>query len=269
MKSLFIFLYKFRAFITLVLLETICGFLIVQNSQYHRALFFNSSNATIGNILSISSNVTQYFQLRKINEQLASENAALKNELHEFESRPDSLQYDSIRGFNFIYARVVNNSVDLRNNLITINIGAVNGVKEDMGVISNGNVVGKTRYVSENYSIVTSLLHTESMIPAMIKGKVNIATAQWDGTDPYFIDLLFVPRHYEVNVGDSIMTSGYGGIFPKDIQLGTISEVNLSEDAPFFDIKVKLATDFYNLAFVEVAQDVELAEIDSLQSLTQ
>ena len=253
----------------LVLLESVCAFLIIQNSQYHRALFFNSSNTVIASLLGISTNTVQFVQLRSINETLAEENARLKNDLQAFNAIPDSLKYDSVNQFNYIKARVVNNSVDLRNNLITINVGQTNGVNKNMGVISNGKIVGKTRYVSDHYTVVTSMLHTESMIPATIKGKVNICTAQWDGTDPYFIDLLYVPRHYELAEGDSVITSGYSGIFPEKVTIGTIHSINLSEDAPFYDIKVKLATDFYQLAFVEVAESVDKREIDSLETLIQ
>ena len=269
MRSLFIFLYRFRAFITLILLESVCAFLIIQNSQYHRALFFNSSNAVIANVLGLSNNAIHFVQLRSINEELSRENVKLKNELKEFDSRPDSLQFDSTRMFNYISARVVNNSVDMRNNLITINVGKNQGVAKDMGVISSGNIVGKTRYVSDNYTIVTSLLHTESMIPATIKGKVNICTVQWDGTDPYFVDLLFVPRHYQLAKGDTVVTSGFSGVFPENILIGHIDTISLSEDAQFYDIKVALATDFYKIAYVEVTESVDRPEIDSLQTLVQ
>lgn len=269
MKSLFLFLYKFRAFISLILLESFCAFLIIQNSQYHRALFFNSSNTAIGSILSVSNNVTQYFRLIDINESLASENATLKNDFNEFSQLPDSIKFDSTRNFNYIRAKVIDNSVDLRNNIITIDVGAKDGIKKDLAVIGGGGIIGKTRYVSENYTIVTSLLHTSSMVPALVKNKVNICTVQWDGTDPYMVDLLYVPRHYSIEIGDSILTSGYSGIFPENLTIGYIHSIDLSDDAPFFNIKVKLANDFYKVAYVEVAESVQLPEIDSLQNLIQ
>ena len=269
MKSLFLFLYKFRAFISLILLESLCAFLIIQNSQYHRALFFNSSNTAIGSILSISNNITQYFRLIDINKSLASENTTLKNDLNDFSQLPDSIKYDSTRKFNYIKARVINNSVDLRNNMITINVGEKDGIKTNMGVIGGGGIIGKTRYVSDNFTLVTSLLHTSSMVPAIIKGKVNICTVQWNGTDPYMVDLLYVPRHYSLVVGDSVLTSGYSGIFPESLHIGNIYSIDLLDDAPFFNIKVKLANDFYKIAYVEVAESVELPEIDSLQNLMQ
>ena len=264
MKSLFLFLHKFRAFISLVLLEAFCAFLIVQNSQYHRALFFNSSNLVIGTVLSVSKEITNYFDLISINESLAEENVQIKNFLNEFDKSADSLKYDSTRKFNYIKGKVINNSIDLRNNMLTINVGRLEGVKKDMAVIGGGGIVGKTRYVSDHYTLVTSVLHTESMVPALIKDKVNICTVQWDGTDPYTVDLLYVPRHYKLEKGDSVLTSGYSGIFPENILIGTISAVNLSDDAPFLNIKVSLANDFYKIAFVEIAESIDLPELDSL-----
>ena len=246
-----------------------CAFLIIQNSQYHRALFFNSSNTTIGSILSVSNDITQYFRLIEINESLASQNVALKNSRNEFNQLPDSIKYDSARNVNYIKARIINNSVDLRNNMITIDVGRKDGIKKNMGVIGGGGIIGKTRYISENFTLVTSLLHTSSMVPATIKGKVNVCTVQWDGTDPYMVDLLYVPRHYSLVVGDSVQTSGYSGIFPENVHIGIIYSIDLSDDAPFFNIKVKLANDFYKITYVEVAESVELPEIDSLQILVQ
>lgn len=269
MKSLFLFLFKFRAFISLILLETFCAFLIIQNSQYHRALFFNSSNSAIGSILSVSTNVTNYFRLKDINESLANENANLKNSISSFESLPDSIKSDSVRNYNYIKAKVVNNSVSLRNNIITINIGSLNGVKDDMAVIGGGGIIGKTRYVGDHFTLVTSILHTESMIPASIKGKVNICTVQWDGTDPYLVDLLYVPRHYALEKGDTIITNGYSGIFPENISIGNIYSIDLPEDAQFYSIKVKLANDLYKIAYVEVIENMQLQEIDSMQTLVK
>ena len=138
-----------------------------------------------------------------------------------------------------------------------------------MAVIGGGGIIGKTRYVSEHFTLVTSILHTSSMVPAIIKGKVNICTMQWDGTDPYMVDLLYVPRHYLLEVGDSVLTSGYSGIFPENLHIGNIYSIDLSDDAPFFNIKVNLVNDFYKIAYVEVVESVRLPEIDSLQNLVQ
>ncbi|MEN8247726.1 MAG: rod shape-determining protein MreC [Bacteroidota bacterium] len=269
MKSLFLFLYKFRAFISLVLLEAICAVLIIQNSQYHRAIFFNSSNTLIGSTLTTSDNIVNYFKLKEINKALASDNARLKNSYLAIKDSTNEFQYDSAKKYHYINAKVINNSVNLRNNLLTINIGSENGVKKDMGVIGGRGIVGKTRYVSKHFTVVTSLLHTESMVPATIKDKVNLCTVQWSGVDPYLVDLLYVPRHYTIEEGDSVLTTGYSGIFPENILIGKIHSVDLTHDAPFYNIKVKLINDFYKISFVEVTEFIRVEELDSIQNMAQ
>jgi rod shape-determining protein MreC len=62
-----------------------------------------------------------------------------------------------------------------------------------------------------------------------------------------------------------VITSGYSGVFPEGILIGTISEVELSKEAPFFDLKVKLAQDFQKLSFVTVIRSNLLRELDSLE----
>jgi rod shape-determining protein MreC len=90
-------------------------------------------------------------------------------------------------------------------------------------------------------------------------------TIQWDGNDPDLIDLKFIPRHVKPLKGDTIVTSGYSGIFPEGIMVGTIERVNLPEGAPFYELKVKLTQDFRKLSFVSVIKSNLYNEIDSLE----
>ena len=181
---------------------------------------------------------------------------------------PSSLILDSLNNFEFRSAEVVNNSIRLRNNTLTIRIGANDGVKKGMGVISSGGVVGKVRNVGKNFSTVTSLLHSDGMLSAQVKNKVGLCTVQWAA--PYnseYVDLLYIPRQYHIEEGDSVLTSGYNAIFPSDIFIGTISEVSLTDEATFYEVKVKLGNDFHNLSYVSVIQNRNLPELDSLSNI--
>jgi len=266
MRSLFLFLFRFRAFITLVILEVFCAFLIIQNNNYQRVLFFNSSNRMAGDLLSITNNISTYFGLRHQNDLLSKENALLKQQVARLSTgNPVVLAIDTVRQFTFHTAEVVNNTVDLRNNSLTIRIGRQQGITPGMGVVGGGGIVGKVRYVSPKYSVVTSLLHTEGMLSATVKNKVDLCTVQWSGQDPTEVDLLYIPRSYSIDVGDTVETSGYNAIFPKGLYVGTVSRVNLSPEAPFYDIKVKLGNDFRTLDYVDVIENKDLPELDSLQ----
>jgi rod shape-determining protein MreC len=270
MERLFLFFYQYRAFFTFLVLEVICAWLIIQNNQYQSARFFNSSNSFVASLNSVSQDVREYFLLKNINTTLAEENAYLKSKLEQYNQAQNVLDTRLIRDsamikqYDFISAKVVNNSVDRMTNYLTINRGSEDGIRPGMAVISPLGVVGKIKAVSNHFSVVTSVLHREYRISVLIKRTGDFGTALWSGRDPDFIDLNFVPRHVHPVVGDTIVTSGYNAIFPQGIMVGTIAEVKENETL-FYDLKVKLSQDFRKLSFVEVVRSHLRHEQDSLE----
>jgi len=79
----------------------------------------------------------------------------------------------------------------------------------------------------------------------------------------------FIPRHVKPTVGDTVMTSGYNAIFPEGIMIGTISEVNLSDEALFYDLSIRLSQDFRKLSFLTVIKSTLKHEQDSLENAVQ
>jgi rod shape-determining protein MreC len=102
----------------------------------------------------------------------------------------------------------------------------------------------------------------------MIKRTQQIGTARWNGVNPQVVDLLYIPRHENPQVGDTIVTSGYNAVFPPNVLVGVVKERSLGEEAPFWEIKVQLAQDFGKIAFVEVVKSYLKQEIDSLEMIT-
>jgi rod shape-determining protein MreC len=270
MERLFLFFYQYRAFFTFLVLEVICAWLIIQNNQYQSARFFNSSNTFVAGLNTISQDVREYFLLKNINTTLAEENAYLKSQLEQYNQTKNVIDNRLIKDsamitqYDFISAKVVNNSVDRMTNYLTINRGADDGIRPGMAVISPQGVVGKIKAVSNHFSVVTSVLHRDYRVSVLIKRTGDFGTALWNGRDPDYIDLNFVPRHVHPAVGDTIVTSGYNAIFPQGIMVGTIAEVKENETL-FYDLKVKLSQDFRKLSFVEVVRSHLRHEQDSLE----
>ncbi len=275
MYSLFQFLYRNRAFLTFVLLEVISFWLIVNDRSYLGAKFFNSSNRITATVLTTSSNVSDYFSLGQVNAQLAEENRQLHETLLNrvpegiTPIRVDSVNIDTI---NYVYemlaARVINNSTRRTNNYLTINKGADDGIEPGMGVVGPQGIVGKIKYTSSHFSSVISLLHTEFLISSAIKRNQVFGTLRWTAGDPLYAELQYIPRHVALQIGDTVVTSGFNTIFPEGYQAGTIADFNISDDATFYNVKVKLATDFYSLKYVYVVKNMEAAEKDSLEQVT-
>ncbi|HEX5170091.1 MAG TPA: rod shape-determining protein MreC [Cyclobacteriaceae bacterium] len=272
MERLFLFFFQYRAFFIFLTLEILCAWLIVSSNHYQSAQFFNSSNTLVANLNQFSYGVREYFSLRETNLKLSEENAALRTKLEQrIQITPSEINVVTdtalIKRFEFVDAKVVNNSVDRFTNFLTIDKGSNAGIEEGMAVISNGGAVGKVKATSSHYSVVTSILNTDVMVSAMLKRTGHFGTVQWDGLDPLYVNLNYIPRHVNPVIGDSIVTSGYNAIFPANIMIGTIEEKHLNDAALFYNLKVKLSQDFRQLTFVAVVKSNLKAEQDSLENM--
>jgi rod shape-determining protein MreC len=270
MQRLFLFFYQYRAFFTFLILELICAWLIIGNNPYQGARFFNSSNGLVASMNNVSHGVREYFLLRQINSTLAEENAQLRSKFEALNQRqyisslPAITDSTAVNQFDFVSAKVVSNTVNRFTNFLTINKGSQDEVEPGMAVISPLGAVGKVRTVSRHYSVVTSILHVDVQISALLKSTGHFGTIQWDGINPDFVKLKYIPRHVEVSKGDSVLTSGYNAIFPEGIMVGLIDEVLLTDEL-FYDLTVKLSQDFRKLSYVEVVKNSMKHELDSLE----
>lgn len=272
MGRIFLFIYQYRAFFTFLVLELFCSWLIVLNNQYQGASFFNSANSVVAAINGFSHNTKEYFSLRETNNLLAEENTMLRKkleQLNQFKLQADTLgDADSmvIKRFDFVSAKVENNSTERQTNFITINRGSRDGIKAGMAVISAHGIVGKVKITSEHFSVVTSLLNIDIMVSAIMKRTGYFGTIEWEGgNDPDHVKLRYIPLHVKPLVGDTIITSGYSGVFPNGIMVGTIARINQGKETSFHDLDVKLSQDFRKLSFVTVIKSNLLNELDSLE----
>lgn len=270
MQRLLNFFYEYRAFFTFLLLETFCAWLLVENNQYQSTKFFNSSNRLAANIMGFSQSTREYFSLRQVNQELSQENAQFRTILEQLnQNRRTELENpDSLIRYEFVSAKVINNSVAQFKNYITINRGEDAGIKPGMAVISSFGAIGKVKSVSAHFSVIISILNIDEQVSSTLKRTGNFGTAQWDGTDPRSLNLLYVPRHVQPQVGDTVVTSGYNAVFPEGILVGIVKDVKLKEEALFYDIRVELAQDFGRLYFVKIIRSELKSELDSLENAT-
>ncbi|MDX5419695.1 MAG: rod shape-determining protein MreC [Hymenobacteraceae bacterium] len=278
MRNLFVFIYRFRAFLVFVMLEVLCIFMIVRYNTYQGAAFFNSANRYIGEVLEFQSGITDYFRLANVNSTLARENAVLRQQLLEYKKAAliDSTEAldttlfaetDTLRQYPYILhaGRVINNSVRRTNNTLTLAIGTDDGVEPGMGVIASNGVVGRIKTVSKKYATATSLLHSQMLISAKIKKNNTFGTIKWQGGDYRTALLDYIPLHVKPVKGDTVITSGFNTVFPEGLMVGTISAVAKEPDKSFYTIKVKLAVDFAQLSYVYVVENTQKAEREELE----
>ncbi len=264
MRSLLQFLARFHVFFLFLALEIISLILIVNYNNFQRVRFLNSSNRVSASVYELSSNLSNYFQLRRINDELAAENAELQTKLQKLQvvdifSRADTaITRDTT--YQFIPARIINNSVNKQYNYVTLNKGRLDGIEPDMGIIGPNGVVGMVTNVSAHYSSGPSILNRRWRISSKIKKNNYFGSLFWGASDPQLAQLNEIPFHVELAVGDTIITSGYSSIFPEGILIGVIEDFNHDSGANFYQVNVRLSTNFKTISHVELVKNNFLEE---------
>lgn len=263
MRNLLQFISKNHVLLLFILLE-LCAFLmIVQNNHFQRAAFINSTNGVTANTFQTLSNWKNYFSLKSANEQLALENAKLQT-LLSYKGANDTIA--SVLPKQYIPAMVINNSVAKRNNYLTLDKGAKHGVEKGMGVVTPSGVVGIIKEVSEHFSSVLSVLHGKSKTSVVLQHSHYFGSLEWKGGNYQNAVVNDIPSHVELNIGDTIISSGYSSIYPADIPIGTISRINTKPHKNFHQIDIQFLEDFKQLKYVYITEGVLSNEVQELEN---
>lgn len=276
MKNLIAFLTKYHHWFLLVLLEVASGVLLFQKNSYQSSVLFTSANAVAGKVYEWDSAVRSFFSLKRVNEELTLRNFYLERQVSQLRRLYGDLTKDTTQAeleqlkflsqYKLIPAKVVSNTLDKADNLMTIDRGRLDGVERDMGVACGSGVVGVVYLVSDHYAAVIPVLNvTSSRISCAIRGRGYFGYLQWYGGDASVAYVEDIPRHARFKRGDWVETSGYSSIFPPGVLVGKIEKIYNSADGLSYRLKVRLSTDFGCLRDVMVISDKSIGERLRLQ----
>ena len=280
MRNIFLFIRRFFHLLLFLALEGLAIYTLSKYNKTHQAFFASVSNEVTGTISEKYNRIEYYFRLKKTNEQLVNENANLRRMLSSsFEgpdtaktTRTDSLAKDTlgVRKFDFLVAKIVNNSVTQESNYITLHRGAKQGVKVDMGVIGPDGIVGKVILVSDNYCRVMSILNRKSRVSAMLQRGLYTGDLEWDGRDADYFILNKIPKSARVQKGDTVLTSNVSEklSFPPGIMVGRVVEIRTDPSSNFYTLTIKSATNFYTLQYVYLTDNLLWEEQKALEEKT-
>lgn len=278
MKNIFIFIRRYFNFLFFLLLQIVCIVFLVKNSTTHGAVYANAANEVTGRINIQYNKMHNFFSLKENNRFLLEENTRLKNLLgSNFESADtsfskhiDSVYNDTVvrqRKYMWLSAKVINNTTAQQYNYMTIHRGSNQGVKKDMAVISPQGIAGTVIDVSENFSRAMSLLHRNSKVSSMLKKSQIPGRIEWNGQNPEFLTLRDIPKSASVAKGDTVVTSNYSANFPPFLVIGIVKEIAKDPGSNYFIIKVKAATNFYSLEYVNLVENVQWDEQRRLEAV--
>ena len=258
MHNLFRFIKLNQALLLFILIEGISISLLINNNSYQNNKTIKVSTQITGYIYEKINLLSNYLALKEKNDYLAEENAKLKTLFTNYEIFIDST-FIKNKKFKYIAAKVIKNSVKKRNNFLTINKGIKHGFKNGMGVVTSEGVIGIVHSVSQNYSLIISLLHHKSATGIFLKKNMHTGILKWHGFDYRIATIQDLPVHIPLNIGDTIITNSYSNIYPEGINIGTVTNFK-KNDYGFYNTNIKLLEDFNNLRYVYVVYSSEANE---------
>ncbi|MDE6207530.1 MAG: rod shape-determining protein MreC [Muribaculaceae bacterium] len=276
MSELIAFLARHSKWFVFTLLVAISITLLVRNDPYRQHLYLTSAGRLASSAYKGANNVTSYFNLHDINEDLNRQNAQLQAQVAELthtievlreQGYSDTMQVEKdVPQFKFTVAHVISNSVARPFNYITINKGSDDGIRPELGVIDRNGVVGIVSNVGPSSARVISLLNPHFRLSCKLKSTDYFGSLVWDGRRPDQAVLEELPRHTVFEAGDTIVTSGYSSVFPPGIPVGIVLEDDTDHNQNFFALRVRLLTDFTTLGNVQVIENTMSDELKALRA---
>jgi rod shape-determining protein MreC len=266
------FLLRYGAFFLFLILEG--------TALYMVEIYQSSANLLTGVVYENFSTVRQYFSMRGVADSLARENADLKTQLEASKYitselrgtvrfpldtstiRPDTAQTKDVEQlFTYQAAEVVSNSIARNENYLTINRGSIHGIRRGMGVIAPDGIVGIVQNVEPHFSQVASILNRRIKISAMIKRNRYFGSMMWHSGNPRIMTLEDIPKHAEVMKGDTIMTTGFGEVFPGELRIGRVVDFRVENGNNSYTIDVELWNDMMVVRYVYIVDNLMVEEL--------
>ncbi|MBW7846416.1 MAG: rod shape-determining protein MreC, partial [Bacteroidia bacterium] len=242
----------------------------------HHTVFSATANEVTGKISQQYNSVEYYFHLKQTNDSLVKANEALYNKLKQDFELPDTanrIAIDTItidstkiqRKYIYMQAKVVGNSVSQPNNFIQLHRGSQQGVNADLGVISSTNaVIGTVVEVSNNYSVVMSLLHEQSNLSGRLKRSGETGTVIWDGKRPDILIFKDINKSVKIYRGDTVITRGFSDRFPAGLLIGYVKDIINDKTSATYTLRISPAANFENLQYAYVMNNLQKEEPQQL-----
>lgn len=260
MRNLIRFLKQYFYIFLFLFLEGTAIYMIAQSSYYQGEWLTSCANEIAGGIDAQSYNISHYFNLASSNDALVKENKMLRTLIASSYVKYEHGTFqvnDTIykQQFDYIDAQVIQKTINKRNNYFMLNKGRIHGIKQNMAVISPNGIVGIVVKATDNFSLVMSVLHSDSKINVKDTRTKISGTLTWNGNSYAYGTIIDIPSSIPIKAGDTIVTSGFSQDFPEGIMIGRVHNFKKDKGTGFYEVSVRFATDFNKLDYVYVVKN--------------
>lgn len=251
-----------------IALEVLSIVLISNNSVVQHSQVASTIQTVNNFFLKNKSSLQEFSGLRQENAKLAEENAILRLRLEELSLQiesaplPDSAMVAQSR-YDFLAAKVINNTVNRQHNFLILDKGSLDGVTEGMGVVTSRGVIGVITTCDERYCKVKSLLDVDQKISGKLLKDNNPGLVNWGGRSTSTVYMTEIPTHTDIAPGDTVVTSGYSSIFPQGIPIGKVDVAK--SDGVSVVATLSLFENFHSLQYVYIVKDADMEAIKELE----
>ena len=253
-----------QSFLLFVLLEIIALILIIGAHDYALTKTHSLQTVISGNFNRTIYAFRQHFSLKSYNDSLIKQNALLLKIL-QMSKRDTTFMPPALpEQYHFIPAFVISNQYNLQHNTLLINKGRNDGVLPDSGVISTNGIVGVVQKTSPHFSKVISILNKNLKVNVALKHTNYSGFLQWPGNDPNTFEVIDLPVDAPLKKGDTVVTGGMSGVFPKNIPVGYVVGYNLVTGRKSYKVRIKSFADMTALGPVYIVKNRLKTEMDSL-----
>lgn len=188
--------------------------------------------------------------------EIKRENSRLKT-LLDFDNKDETLEYKS--------AKVIGKTPGHWFNIFVIDAGLSSGIKPNMPVINPDGLVGRVVQSGANWSRIMAIIDTSSGVSGIVERTRDngiLSGSAYPGEDAPLLAMSNLPLDADLMPGDTVITSGLAGVFPKGIRIGEVVEVSPSDDGMRNTALVRPWVDFGHLeeVMIIVSKPVDIQE---------
>lgn len=214
-----------------------------------------------------------FSNVKQENQELREKNAELENKLVEYNRMKDeNIQLRSMfdysqanQNYNYLGCNIVGYSGGNISNGYIIDKGTNDGLKKDMIIITSVGLVGKITKADTNFSIVQTIMNENIAVAAMVESTrqtTGILQGGVNSKNEKLVTLSNIPMDSEIKEGDVILTSGLGGMYPKEIRIGEVISIDIDSVGLMKKALVRPYVDFDKLDGVFVVVPKEEINIE-------